>query len=256
MAPVDRSASISSTNGGLLQLPELRGTGAMAKQSHRVKLPQGKKEPEPTLAITTNSKKLAQSGPPFAHTRCGLVVVDESLKPLYFNSEVICILDAEPKSLADSIQARLRRITTGIDLRLSYVGEFRSGRRVYLYRTFPLDVPAEAMRSQQKAASVFVLERSHFTRADLEFISRIFRLTSREQVALAFLASGLTDKEIAERMSVSPNTVKAFLRTLMAKMGVSTRTGLMRKLLDHGYVAVRTNLVEGSDSLATLQFDK
>ena len=38
-------------------------------------------------------------------------------------------------------------------------------------------------------------------------------------------------KEIAERMHVSPNTVKQFVRLIMSKMQVATRSGVLGKLL-------------------------
>ena len=44
---------------------------------------------------------------------------------------------------------------------------------------------------------------------------------------------GLTSKEIAVRMKISPNTVKAFLRLVMVKMKVSTRSGIAGKLKEH-----------------------
>jgi DNA-binding CsgD family transcriptional regulator len=34
-------------------------------------------------------------------------------------------------------------------------------------------------------------------------------------------------------MAISPNTVKAFLRLIMIKMGVTTRAGIVAKILDH-----------------------
>jgi DNA-binding CsgD family transcriptional regulator len=40
---------------------------------------------------------------------------------------------------------------------------------------------------------------------------------------------GLTNKEIGQRMNISPNTVKAFLKLIMMKMGVSTRSGIIGK---------------------------
>jgi DNA-binding CsgD family transcriptional regulator len=45
------------------------------------------------------------------------------------------------------------------------------------------------------------------------------------------LLQGLTSKEIAARMSISPNTVKAFLRLVMVKMGVSTRSGIVGRVV-------------------------
>jgi Bacterial regulatory proteins, luxR family len=46
-----------------------------------------------------------------------------------------------------------------------------------------------------------------------------------------FLLSGLSSKEIADRMKISPNTVKATLRVVMIKMGVSTRSGIVGKII-------------------------
>ena len=66
----------------------------------------------------------------------------------------------------------------------------------------------------------------------LVLISAEYRLTVREQQALRGVLSGLTSKEVAEQMSISPNTVKAFLRLVMGKMGVSSRTGIVAKLFE------------------------
>ena len=59
-----------------------------------------------------------------------------------------------------------------------------------------------------------------------------YRLTLREQQALRGVLLGLTSKEVAEQMNISPNTVKAFLRLVMGKMGVSSRTGIVAKLFE------------------------
>jgi orotate phosphoribosyltransferase-like protein len=50
-------------------------------------------------------------------------------------------------------------------------------------------------------------------------------------VALACFLHGLSSEEIADRMRISANTVKAFLHNVMVKMGVSTRTGIATKVL-------------------------
>jgi DNA-binding CsgD family transcriptional regulator len=59
-----------------------------------------------------------------------------------------------------------------------------------------------------------------------------YRLTDREQEALIGVAMGLSSKELALRMNISPNTVKAFLRLIMIKMGATTRAGIVGKLID------------------------
>ena len=59
-----------------------------------------------------------------------------------------------------------------------------------------------------------------------------YNLTLREQEALMGISMGLTSKQLAKRMKISPNTVKAFLRLIMIKMGAATRAGVVGKLLE------------------------
>jgi len=42
----------------------------------------------------------------------------------------------------------------------------------------------------------------------------------------------MTTKEMATALTLSPNTIKSFLRLIMAKMGVSTRSGIVGKLVE------------------------
>ena len=60
-----------------------------------------------------------------------------------------------------------------------------------------------------------------------------YNLTEREMEALKGILIGLGSKEVAERMNISPNTVKAFLRLIMIKMGVTTRAGIVAKVLQN-----------------------
>ena len=62
-----------------------------------------------------------------------------------------------------------------------------------------------------------------------------YHLTDREQEALIGVAMGLSSKELAVRMNISPNTVKAFLRLVKIKMGSSTRAGVVGKLIDQSF---------------------
>lgn len=63
-------------------------------------------------------------------------------------------------------------------------------------------------------------------------VGKEYHLTDREQEALIGISMGLSSKELAVRMKISPNTVKAFLRLIMVKMGVNSRAGMIGKLLD------------------------
>jgi DNA-binding CsgD family transcriptional regulator len=75
-----------------------------------------------------------------------------------------------------------------------------------------------------------LLERNTTSSLVLEEIAKQFDLTQRERETVELLLQGLTSKEIASRMAISPNTVKAFLRLVMVKMGVSTRSGIVGRI--------------------------
>ena len=76
-----------------------------------------------------------------------------------------------------------------------------------------------------------VLERCPRDGLDLSEASRRYHLSRRERETIQHLMRGLTTKEVAECMNVSPNTVKAFLRLVMIKMGVSSRSAIMAKVI-------------------------
>jgi DNA-binding NarL/FixJ family response regulator len=76
-----------------------------------------------------------------------------------------------------------------------------------------------------------LLERANFGLIALSPISEQFNLTRRERDALENLLQGLSNKEIANRMNVSANTVKAFLRLIMLKMEVSSRSAIVAKVM-------------------------
>ncbi|PYR86469.1 MAG: hypothetical protein DMG18_02585, partial [Acidobacteria bacterium] len=107
---------------------------------------------------------------------------------------------------------------------------FMSGKRRYLCRTFALE--QECNKNLKKPAIAITLERRHSVLIDL---ATRFQLTDREIEAVQHLADGLTSKEIAQRMNISPNTVKVFLRLVMLKMGVTTRSGVIGKLISGAY---------------------
>ena len=55
-------------------------------------------------------------------------------------------------------------------------------------------------------------------------------LTEREQHVAALVAEGFSNREIAERLFVTTNTVETHLRHIFQKRGVRSRTALVRSL--------------------------
>jgi RNA polymerase sigma factor (sigma-70 family) len=50
------------------------------------------------------------------------------------------------------------------------------------------------------------------------------RLTDRERGVLDLVGDGLTNKEIARKLEISPSTVKAHVERMLAKLGAADRT--------------------------------
>ena len=168
--------------------------------------------------------------------RTGLVVVDRSLSVVASNVEAIHILTFPASSeKIPHLEAWLaKRIRPDSEDRRSsashsLVKQFKSARRTYHCRSFPLYLNGNG-EMPNYPAFVLLLERSTNGAGELAEICMRFRLTPREQETVELLFEGLTSKEIANRMKISANTVKAFLRMVMVKMGVSTRSGILGKI--------------------------
>jgi DNA-binding CsgD family transcriptional regulator len=167
---------------------------------------------------------------PFQPSMPGLLLVDDSLQPIYLNHEAVQIL-AYPEASRDGdsfdrhVKEKIRSAFTsdGSSLR----AEFISGRRRYLCRKFPLASSSTA--SLQEGAVAILLERNK-PQFDGSLIAAQFHLSQREKETMELLVHGFTSKEIAHRMHISPNTVKAFLRLIMVKMSVTTRSGLVARV--------------------------
>jgi len=149
------------------------------------------------------------------------------------NSEAVQILSYPSKPdrmkqlnvfLSDRIRTVLVDHSTGES---NGIKEYQSGRRRYICRRFQIDSNG---RYSPQPAIAMIFERAATPDLALEEVCRQFDLTPRERETVELLVQGLTTKEIATRLGISPNTVKAFVRIVMVKMSVSTRSGIVGRL--------------------------
>ena len=71
---------------------------------------------------------------------------------------------------------------------------------------------------------------NHTRRSQVQSI--LDALTPREQQVARLTARGFTNRQIAETLVVSPETVKTHVRHVLAKVGVRSKTDLRLLLLD------------------------
>lgn len=109
------------------------------------------------------------------------------------------------------VRTALAAGAAGYVLKDTAIGDLRSAIAQVLEgrSAIPLDLVSAAM-SSEPATSV---------QGDLSTI-----LTGRELEVVGLVAEGLTNKEIARKLEISPATVKVHVERLIAKLGVADRT--------------------------------
>jgi DNA-binding CsgD family transcriptional regulator len=96
-----------------------------------------------------------------------------------------------------------------------------------------------AQESLQGIGTKISLSQSRYGGLAFELELVLFQnidLTEREIEVLAFLAEGMTNKEIAHHLNVQPRTIKFHLDNIYSKLGVSTRTEAAIFALKHQLV--------------------
>ncbi|MFC4120367.1 response regulator [Nonomuraea zeae] len=157
---------------------------------------------------------------------------------------------------ADGIQATRRIVTdpalTGVKVVIlttfdmdDYVyGALRAGASGFLLKDTE---PMELIHAVRVAARGDALIAPAITRRLIaEFAGRVTRpvpelsaLTEREREVLGLIASGLSNEEIAERLVLSPATVKTHVSRILAKLAARDRAQLVVTAYESGLVTPR-----------------
>jgi len=164
----------------------------------------------------------------------GLLLLDRKHRPIFYNAEAARILSSSINGGREqlgngSVAAAVRAMMVH---RKDATHTTEGGTEIVSWQTFAV-FEKTGKRSPGMTGILIEMNHAEQKRPDVPTIAREFRLTDREEETVSHLTLGLTSKEIAVRMKVSPNTVKAFLRSIMNKMAVSTRSGILSKLIQH-----------------------
>ena len=125
------------------------------------------------------------------------------------------------------------------NVRLSQTAVSRSGR--IIFRAFGIQSPLRPGDGQL----LVLIDRLDLSdeRGQAQPASATpIHLTPREAAVMRYLLEGLTNKEIASKLSISEHTLKDHLKRVMKKTQVTTRTAVVSRLLsDHGLLAQLSN---------------
>jgi DNA-binding CsgD family transcriptional regulator len=196
----------------------------------------GKIRPRKVGATSAQAQGLAtKKGVSASKSAAGFLLLDSSLSIVSFNGEAVQILSYPDNVtiltnsdllLTETIRSRL--ITQPSSGESVFVKQFKSGRRTYFCRAFLID--SHAKEPGQPTTAV-LLERGPSGLVLLSQVCQQFKFTQREREVLEYLLQGMSSKVIANRMNLSPSTVKAFVRLIMIKTGVSSRSAIVAKIM-------------------------
>jgi len=117
-------------------------------------------------------------------------------------------------------------------------GALQAGAIGYLLKDVTADELATAIRAAHAGKPTLAPEAAQVliqaTRAPAESIG--FDLTAREREVLALMVEGLNNNQIADRLTVSRSTAKFHVSTILAKLGVASRTEAVSMALQNHLV--------------------
>jgi two-component system NarL family response regulator len=156
---------------------------------------------------------------------------------LALDDELEVVAEASDGQQAVDLAEEVQPDVVLMDVRMPVLGGIRATQTIS--RTVPS--ARVVMLTVHLAAEGSAVIHPNLTRQFIEEIRQLTRgeqsvstLSAREVEVLQMIAYGSTNREVAEALHISPQTVKTYLERIFTKLGVSDRTRAVAVALKHG----------------------
>lgn len=106
-----------------------------------------------------------------------------------------------------------------------------AGADLYIEKTTPLRDVLTLIRNILNRA-----QKSEVNDSKTPLTENIIKLSKRQKQILILVDAGLSNNEIANRLEISAHTVKVHLWRFYKKLGIKSRTQLLKSSRDNGYI--------------------
>jgi DNA-binding NarL/FixJ family response regulator len=154
----------------------------------------------------------------------------------------VLLLDLQMDEWAGEQIASLARLTTVLVLTASErvedaMAALRMGARAIVQKRFAFETLIEAVRTA--ADGLVWLPPLLQTQLAAQVVEAKAKLTDRESEIVRYVADGLRNAEVAQRLSITESTVKSHLNNIFQKLGLRDRVALTHYALRAGLVGLR-----------------
>jgi DNA-binding CsgD family transcriptional regulator len=187
----------------------------------------------------------------------GIIILNHRKKPEFFNQgalDFVSLLNGDRPSSSKKRPRRLVPPKVIVGLFNSIVNGFKSERQSPHFSNGHMPCQIVLVPTQEATfccRGFFINPRQHPAKktfhimvlierissqrygVDLEKLKPQFGLTNRQLEIMKPLMSGASNKEIANKLCVSEDTIKGHLKHIMRQMGVSSRTELLSMIFQH-----------------------
>ena len=167
----------------------------------------------------------------------GVIVLNHSGDILYLNQKARSILslygaddcpDNNPIPVDQTLPDLIRESLMSTSEPTSMCINSPDGNSAFALRVLPLNEPH---KDDQSCFLVLIEGVTTHRTFDMEKVQKQFGLSKRESEVTFCLTKGLTNKEIANVLSLSVETVNGYIKQVMKKFNTTTRAGVVGKIL-------------------------